>query len=98
MLSAMALAILPLLDGASDPVPADDDVKAGWIALLLFAGLVLAVVVLARSFLKQMRKTEAARQAGVYGDPPAGLDDQSGETPGPAPATDDESREHPASS
>ena len=63
--------LLPLLDsGASDPVPADADVKAGWTALLIFAGLGLAVVVLAFSFTKQLRKAQAARDAGVYGDPP----------------------------
>ncbi len=31
--------------GASDPVPAPEDVEAGWTALLVFVGLVLAVVV-----------------------------------------------------
>jgi hypothetical protein len=71
MLSAMALAILPLLDGASDPVPADSEVKAGWTAALVFVGLVLAVVLLAFSFAKQLRKTRAARDAGVFGDAPA---------------------------
>ncbi len=71
MLPAIALAILPLLDGASDPVPADNDVKAGWTAALVFVGLIVAVVLLAFSFAKQLRKTRAARDAGVFGDPPA---------------------------
>jgi len=64
-------ALLPLLDGASDPVPAENDVVAGPTALLVFAFLVLAVVVLAFSFRKQLRKAQAARDKGVYGDPPA---------------------------
>jgi hypothetical protein len=69
---ALPLALLlPLLDGASDPVPAENDVVAGPTALLVFGFLVLAVVVLAFSFRKQLRKAQAAREEGVYGDPPA---------------------------
>jgi hypothetical protein len=69
---ALPLALLlPLLDGASDPVPADKDVVAGGTAMLVFGFLVLAVVVLAFSFRKQLRKAQAAREEGVYGDPPA---------------------------
>jgi hypothetical protein len=67
--------LLPLLTGtASDPVPDANDVKAGWGALFLFVALILAVVVLARSFVKQLRKAQAAREAGVYGDPPVSAD------------------------
>ena len=54
-----------------DPVPADNDVTAGWTALLVFVFLILAVVVLGVSLAKQLRKAQAARDAGVYGDPPA---------------------------
>ncbi len=69
---ALPLAVLlPLLDGGSDPVPAENDVVAGPTALLVFGFLVLAVVVLAFSFRKQLRKAQAAREKGVYGDPPA---------------------------
>jgi hypothetical protein len=71
---ALPLALLlPLLDSgaASDPVPAENDVVAGPIALLVFGFLILAVVVLAFSFRKQLRKAQAAREEGVYGDPPA---------------------------
>jgi Na+-driven multidrug efflux pump len=53
-----------------DPVPEANDVTAGWIAALVFAFLIVAVVFLARSFVKQLRKAQAAREAGVYGDPP----------------------------
>ena len=52
MVTALLVALLPLADG-SDPVPADEDVTAGWTALLIFAFLILAVVVLAFSFVKQ---------------------------------------------
>jgi len=69
---ALPLAVLlPLLDGASDPVPAENDVVAGPIGLLVFGFLILALVVLAFSFRKQLRKAQAAREKGVYGDPPA---------------------------
>jgi len=90
LLSDLALALLPLADGgASDPAPAAEDVTAGWTALLVFVGLILAVVVLGRSLVKQLRKAQAARDAGVYGDEP---------TAASGDATADESDEHRAQS
>ena len=62
--------LLPLLDGASDPVPAENDVVAGGTAMLVFGFLILAGVVLAFSFRKQLRKVQAAHEQGGYGDPP----------------------------
>ena len=56
---------------ADDPVPADDDVVAGGWGALMFVLLILAVVFLAFSFVKQLRKAQAAKDAGVYGDEPA---------------------------
>jgi len=53
---------------ASDPVPAENDVKAGWVALVVVLLLVVAVVFLLRSFVKQLKKVDAADQAGVYDD------------------------------
>ena len=53
--------------------PTDNDVTAGWTALLVFVGLIIAVVVLGVSLAKQLRKAKAARDAGVYGDPPAAV-------------------------
>ncbi len=70
MATALLAPLLRLAD-ASDPVPADNDVVAGGTALLVFGFLILAVVVLALSFNKQLRKTRAAREAGVFGDEPA---------------------------
>ena len=88
--ASLLVALLPLVDGENpDPVPAKEDVTAGWTALLVFLFLIVAVVVLARSFLKQLRKAQAAREAGVYGDPPA--------APESSEAADG-SREHPAPS
>jgi hypothetical protein len=88
LLADLVARLLPLVEGDNpDPVPATEDVTAGWTALLVFVFLVLAVVVLARSFVKQLRKAQAAREAGVYGDPPAAEPDAA-----------DGSREHPAQS
>lgn len=66
--------LLPsLLDAGlltEDPVPAEKDVVAGpWGALVVVA-LLAAATFLAFSFLKQLRKAQAAKDAGVYGDPP----------------------------
>ena len=51
---------------ATDPVPSDNDVKAGWVAFAVFLLLIVAVAFLCRSFVKQLRKVEKANDAGVY--------------------------------
>ena len=81
------VALLPFADGSNpDPVPADNDVTAGWTALLVFVGLIIAVVVLGVSLAKQLRKAQAARDAGVYGDPPAAAPDEADVSPEPPSA------------
>lgn len=70
-------ALWPLVAGYAgqlDSTPAPEDVKAGWAALVLFLVLIAAVAFLGFSLSKQLRKAQAARDAGVYGDPPAGDD------------------------
>ena len=67
MSAAWVAQVVQLLTERLDEVPVDKDVKAGWTALIVFLLLIAAVVVLAFSFVKQMRKTEAARKAGVFG-------------------------------
>ena len=64
VLSTVAMA------AASDPVPSENDVKAGWVALVVVLLLVVAVVFLLRSFVKQLKKVDAADQAGVYDEKP----------------------------
>ena len=44
-----------------------DDVKAGWVAFAIFIGLILAVAFLGYSLVKQLRKVDAAEEAGLYG-------------------------------
>ncbi|WP_157544955.1 hypothetical protein [Nocardioides halotolerans] len=62
----------------ADETPKDEDVKAGWLALVIFLLLGAAVVVLAFSLVKQLRKAQAAEDAGIYGsdepDPAAGAE------------------------
>ncbi len=59
--------VLPLTDESPKP----EDVKAGWTAFAIFILLGLAVVLLAVSLVKQLKKAQAAKDAGVYGDDPA---------------------------
>ena len=54
----------------TDKVPEPEDVKAGWTAFTVFLLLVLAVVVLSFSLVKQLRKAQRAKDSGVYGDEP----------------------------
>ena len=60
------LTVLPQILAFVDDVPQDDDVKAGWIAFAIFIGLILAVAFLGFSLVKQLRKVDAAEEAGLY--------------------------------
>ena len=84
------LAVLP--DRIDEPVtslalvlaggaPAPEDVKAGWTAFVIFLLLVLAVAFLGRSLFKQLRKAQAAQEAGVYDTDDT--EDNGTETPAP---------------
>ena len=55
-----------LVATATDKVPQENDVKAGWLALFLFLGLIAAVALLCWSFVRQLRKVNAAKEAGLY--------------------------------
>ena len=52
----------------TDKPPEDEDVKAGWTAFVIFLLLIGAVAVLGFSLSKQLRKAQAAKDAGVFGD------------------------------
>ena len=67
VLSELALLLVRL----DDETPKPEDVKAGWTAFVIFLLLLGAVVVLGFSLSKQLRKAQAAKDAGVYGDDPA---------------------------
>jgi len=66
--AAVLMPVADLVVSAADKTPKDDDVKAGWTALVVFVLLIAAVVVLLFSFTKQLRKAQAAKDAGVYGE------------------------------
>lgn len=62
--------MLPLLLSlATDPVPTDNSVKAGWTAFAVFLLLLVAIVFLGWSFSRQLKKVKKAHEEGVYGDP-----------------------------
>jgi hypothetical protein len=71
MFVAVLHPVAAFLVSAADKTPKPEDVKAGWTAFVIFLLLAGAVVVLAFSFVKQLRKAQAAKNAGVYGDEPA---------------------------
>jgi len=50
----------------ADETPEPEDVKAGWGAFALFLLLIGAVVFLGFSLTKQLRKAQAAQDAGVF--------------------------------
>jgi hypothetical protein len=62
--------VTQLVVSAADKTPKDEDVKAGWTAFAIFIVLIAAVIVLGFSLVKQLRKAQAAKDAGVYDDEP----------------------------
>jgi hypothetical protein len=68
--AAVLMPVADLLVSAADKTPKDEDVKAGWTAFVIFLLLIAAVVVLAFSLVKHLRRAQEAKAAGVYGDEP----------------------------
>ena len=92
--AAVLMPVADLIASAADQTPKDEDVKAGWTALVVFVLLIAAVVVLAFSFTKQLRKAQAAKDAGVYGEDDQ--DDQADQAE-PDAVPSDEPENHSAS-
>ena len=59
-----ATVLLLLAEGTPEP----KDVKAGWLAFGIFLALVAATALLCLSFVRQLRKAQASKDAGVYDD------------------------------
>ncbi len=78
--------VLTLLFALEDG-PAPEDVKAGWVALILFVLMALSVAFLGVSLTKRLRNAESAKDAGLYGDPPV----ESASGPDVGPELSDES-------
>jgi hypothetical protein len=68
-MNAVYAVALPLLTLAAKG-PEAKDVKAGWLAFGIFLLLVAATAALCFNFVKQLRKAQAAKDAGAYGDAP----------------------------
>lgn len=66
-LLTLAPDLLTMVVSFADEVPEEDDVKAGWLAFAIFIGLIVAVAFLGFSLVKQLRKAQRAKEAGVYG-------------------------------
>jgi hypothetical protein len=60
------MTLVPLVVWVADKAPEDEDVVAGWTAFAIFALLIVAVVFLAFSLVKQLRKVDQAEAAGLY--------------------------------
>jgi hypothetical protein len=95
---ALALAVADVVVWLDDQTPKDEDVTAGWTALVVFLLLGAAVALLGFSLTKQLRKAQAAEDAGVYGhDEAPDEPDQRAEPSGPSPDSGSEPENHSAS-
>ncbi|GAA3804788.1 hypothetical protein [Nocardioides panacisoli] len=89
--------MLAALITLEDAVPDDNDVVAGWTAFWIFLALIAATAFLLWNFTKQLRKTRAAADRGVFGP----TDEPEAETTEPATdvaadTPDSADDEHPA--
>ena len=64
-----------LISLVDDIKPEDNDVVAGPLGFALWIFMILAVVVIGFSMVKHLRKAEAARDAGLFGDEPVARDE-----------------------
>jgi hypothetical protein len=64
------LALVIRAAGSTTEPPPDDKVVAGWLAFWIFIALIAAVAFLCWNFTKQLRKTQRAKERGVFGDAP----------------------------
>jgi hypothetical protein len=65
-----------LITLVDDPTPQENDVVAGPLGFAVWIFMILAVVVISFSLVKQLRKAQAAKDAGVYGDEPVQRTDE----------------------
>lgn len=60
------MTLLPLLIAATDPVPTDNSVVAGWGGFVVFVLLALAVAFLGWSLVRQLRKAQKSADEGKF--------------------------------
>ncbi len=70
LLTETFLLAVDLLRADVEKGPEPEDVKAGWAAFGIFLALAAAVVFLGFSLVKQLRKAQANKDAGAFGDEP----------------------------
>ncbi|MDN5894900.1 MAG: hypothetical protein L0H93_12845 [Nocardioides sp.] len=80
--------LLTLAD--DDKAPAAKDVVAGWTGFAVFLGLIVVVALLCWSMIRQLRKAQAAKDAGVYGDEPATSQREDGDSDVAGPTSTDQ--------
>ena len=66
MFDLMTVSLSVLMDTTPDPT----EVKAGPLGFAVWIFMIIAVVVIGFSLVKQLRKAQAAKDAGLYGDEP----------------------------
>ena len=91
--------MLAALITLEDAVPDDNDVVAGWTAFWIFVALIAATAFLLWNFTKQLRKTRAAAERGVFGptdEATAEADPAADVATDPADTADTADDEHPA--
>ena len=71
----------------NDPTPEDTEVKAGPLGFAVWIFMIIAVVIIAFSLVKQLRKAQAAKDAGVYGDEPVQRSEEPDASTADAPGT-----------
>lgn len=81
LLNPAAGALAGALADLEEKAPAPEDVKAGWGAFWIFVALAVAVALLGWSLVRQLRKTDANAEAGVFGpeDVPQPAEPENGE-------------------
>lgn len=69
--------LLPL----ADPVPENEDVKAGWVAFAIFISLAVAVALIGWALSRSLKRSRATYESGGYADRPADRPADAGERP-----------------
>jgi hypothetical protein len=67
LMSGLFLGLIPGLAVLADKVPSEDQIGAGWIYAVVFVLLAGAVVFLAFSLSRHLRKARANADSGVFG-------------------------------
>ena len=75
MSDLLIVSLSVLMDETPDPT----EVKAGPLGFAVWMFMILAVVVIGFSLVKQLRRAQAAKDAGVFGDEPVTRDDAESE-------------------